>query len=61
MKISNDSQIIPGSFARRFIYIAGLRNFLAHDYQIENSNELINFFKTGLIDTEKYVYFIEKL
>jgi uncharacterized protein YutE (UPF0331/DUF86 family) len=32
-----DYKIIPKDFARKFVYIAGLRNFLAHDYQIDTA------------------------
>ena len=53
-------KISPKSFARKFVYIAGLRNFLAHDYQIDNKNELIGFLRSGLTDMEKYIRFIEK-
>jgi uncharacterized protein YutE (UPF0331/DUF86 family) len=54
-------KIIPKSFAGKFIYIAGLRNFLAHDYQIDNRDELIKFLGSGLTDMEKYIHFIEEL
>jgi len=54
-------KIIPKSFARKFIYIAGLRNFLAHDYQIDNSDELRKFLGSGLMDMGKYIHFIEEL
>jgi len=45
-----DYKIIPKSFTRKFVYIAGLRNFLAHDYEIDTSNDLIRFLKSGLSD-----------
>jgi uncharacterized protein YutE (UPF0331/DUF86 family) len=32
--------VLPGEFAQRFVYIAGLRNFLAHDYQKSSLPEL---------------------
>lgn len=53
--------LIPKSFAKRFVYIAGLRNFLAHDYQVDNRNELLLFLRSGLPDMEKYIRHIEKL
>jgi uncharacterized protein YutE (UPF0331/DUF86 family) len=56
-----EHKIIPKSFAVKFVYIAGLRNFLAHDYQIDNNNELIKFLRSGLSDMEKFIHFIEKL
>lgn len=56
-----DYKIIPKEFARKFIYIAGLRNFLAHDYQIDTLPELKRFLKIGLRDIERFIGFIEKL
>jgi uncharacterized protein YutE (UPF0331/DUF86 family) len=56
-----DYKVIPKSFARKFVYIAGLRNFLAHDYQIETSKDLINFLKSGLHDMKRFLRYIEKL
>ena len=56
-----DHKIIPKSFAREFVYIAGLRNFLAHDYQINTSDELIRFLKSGLSDIKRFINYIEKL
>lgn len=55
-----DHKIIPKSFAHKFVYIAGLRNFLAHDYQIDTTTELKKFLKTGLNDIKKFLSFIEK-
>lgn len=54
-------KIIPREFSRKFVYIAGLRNFLAHDYQINNLPELRRFLKKGLSDIERFIKFIEKL
>lgn len=54
-------KIIPKDFARKFVYIAGLRNFLAHDYQIDTSADLKRFLKSGLSDIKKYIGYIEKL
>jgi uncharacterized protein YutE (UPF0331/DUF86 family) len=56
-----DYKIIPKEFARKFVYVAGLRNFLAHDYQINTLPELKRFLKTGLRDIEKFIGYIEKL
>lgn len=53
-------KILPKDFARRFVYIAGLRNFLAHDYQIDTVAELKKFLKTGINDTRKFVAFLEE-
>lgn len=56
-----DHKIIPISFSRKFVYIAGLRNFLAHDYLIDTVNELVKFLKVGATDIKKFINFIEKL
>lgn len=54
-------KIIPKDFARKFVYIAGLRNFLAHDYQIDTSADLKRFLQSGLGDIKKFIGYIEKL
>lgn len=54
-------KIIPKDFARKFVYIAGLRNFLAHDYQIDTAADLKRFLKSGLSDIKKFICYIEKL
>ncbi|MEK6651721.1 MAG: DUF86 domain-containing protein [Nitrospirota bacterium] len=56
-----DYKIIPKDFARKFVYIAGLRNFLAHDYQIDTSADLKRFLQSGLGDIKKFIGYIEKL
>jgi uncharacterized protein YutE (UPF0331/DUF86 family) len=56
-----DHKIIPISFSRKIVYIAGLRNFLAHDYLIDTVHELIRFLKVGITDIKKFINFIEKL
>ncbi|MDO8747243.1 MAG: DUF86 domain-containing protein [Thermodesulfovibrionales bacterium] len=56
-----DYKIIPKDFARKFVYIAGLRNFLAHGYQIDTSAHLKRFLKSGLSDVKKFICYIEKL
>lgn len=53
--------IISKSFSRKFVYIAGLRNFLAHDYQKSTVSELEKFLKSGIKDTEQFIKHIEKL
>jgi len=35
-----DYKIIPKKFTHKFIYIAGIRNFLAHDYLEDTTTEL---------------------
>lgn len=56
-----DFKIIPKEFARKFAYIAGLRNFLAHDYQVDTTTDLLRFLRTGITDVKKFIGFIEKL
>ena len=56
-----DHKIIPISFSRKLVYIAGLRNFLAHDYLIDTVKELVKFLKAGVTDIKQFINFIEKL
>lgn len=53
--------LIPKDFAEEFVYIAGLRNFLAHDYQKNTTPELEKFLKHGLRDLSNYVKAVETL
>ena len=53
--------IMPKAFAHKFVYIAGLRNFLAHDYQKSTVPELEKFLKSGIKDTEQFIKYIERL
>lgn len=50
-----DYHIIPEDFANRFVYIAGLRNFLAHDYQKDTVPELEKFLLVGVKDIECFI------
>jgi uncharacterized protein YutE (UPF0331/DUF86 family) len=56
-----DYRIVPKDFAYKFVYIAGIRNFLAHDYQKDTLSELEKFLKYGLKDLSLFIKFIEKL
>jgi uncharacterized protein YutE (UPF0331/DUF86 family) len=56
-----DYGIVSKGFANRFVYIAGLRNFLAHDYQINTIPELEKFLKYGLKDLKDFIKSSEKL
>lgn len=56
-----DYALIPKNFASKFVYIAGLRNFLAHDYQKSTVPELEKFLRTGIKDVEQFIKYIEKL
>ena len=53
--------LIPKEFAQKFVYIAGLRNFLAHDYQKNTVPELEKFLKYGLNDIKKFIKAVEAL
>ena len=53
--------LIPKEFANRFVYIAGIRNFLAHDYQKNTVPELEKFLKYGLKDLSKFITAVEEL
>lgn len=54
-------KVMPKEFARKFSYIAGLRNFLAHDYQVETTADLLRFIKTGITDMKKFIGFMERI
>jgi uncharacterized protein YutE (UPF0331/DUF86 family) len=53
--------LIPKEFAQKFVYIAGIRNFLAHDYQKNTVPELEKFLKYGLNDLKKFIKAVEAL
>jgi uncharacterized protein YutE (UPF0331/DUF86 family) len=55
-----DYALMPKTFASKFVYIAGLRNFLAHDYQKSTVPELEKFLRTGIKDVEQFIRYIEK-
>ena len=52
--------IISKEFAGKFVYIAGLRNFLAHDYQKDTVPRLKEFISSGISDVEVFLKYIEK-
>jgi uncharacterized protein YutE (UPF0331/DUF86 family) len=56
-----DYGLISKEFAHRFVYIAGLRNFLAHDYQINTISQLEKFLKHGLKDVREFAKSVENL
>ena len=56
-----DYALIPKDFASKFVYIAGLRNFLAHDYQKSTVPELEKFLRTGIKDVGQFIRYIGKL
>ncbi len=53
-------KVVPSRFAYNFAYIAGLRNFLAHDYLRETIPTLEEFLKSKLADLEKFIRIIEE-
>ena len=53
--------LIPKEFAQKFVYIAGIRNFLAHDYQKDTIPDLKKFLKYGLNDLKKFMTSVEAL
>ncbi len=56
-----DYGLIPKEFSLKFVYIAGIRNFLAHDYQKNTIPELEKFLKYGLIGLKKFTRAVEGL
>ncbi|NWF94386.1 MAG: DUF86 domain-containing protein [Syntrophaceae bacterium] len=54
-----DYGFIPRKFAHQFVYIAGLRNFLAHDYQKSTVPMLEKFLRYGLKDMVSFIKAIE--
>ncbi len=54
-----DYGLIPKEFASKFVYIAGIRNFLAHDYQKDTVPELEKFLEYGLKDIEDFIKIVE--
>ncbi|MDP2973137.1 MAG: DUF86 domain-containing protein [Deltaproteobacteria bacterium] len=56
-----DYGLIPKEFSLKFVYIAGIRNFLAHDYQKNTIPELEKFLKYGLNGLKKFTRAVEAL
>ncbi|HOL22075.1 MAG TPA: DUF86 domain-containing protein [bacterium] len=54
-----ENKIVPEDFAHKFVYIAGLRNFLSHDYTKNTVGELEKFLRTGIKDVEKFLELIK--
>jgi uncharacterized protein YutE (UPF0331/DUF86 family) len=53
--------LIPDEFAHKFVYISGLRNFLAHDYQRDTIPVLEKFLKYGIKDVRYFLKAVESL
>jgi len=56
-----DYGLIPKEFSLKFVYIDGIRNFLAHDYQKNTIPELEKFLKYGLNGLKKFTRAVEAL
>lgn len=56
-----DYGLLPKEFAYKFVYIAGIRNFLAHDYQKDTIPEMEKFLKNSLKDIRRFAETIERL
>lgn len=52
--------VLSKEFSQKFVYIAGLRNFLAHDYQKSTLPELERFLRQGLKDMNTFVVRVEE-
>jgi len=50
---------IPRKFAHKFVYIAGIRNFLAHDYMEDTTREIEKFLRYGLADIDYFLKLVE--
>ena len=57
--ILGEHQIVPAAFAYDFAKIAGFRNFLAHDYEKTNYEEICQIMLDKLEDVKKYIGFVE--
>ena len=55
-----DYGIIPRAFAQKLVYVAGLRNFLAHDYRKSTHPELERFLRYGIADMSTFVTHVEE-
>lgn len=55
-----DFNIIPKDFAYNFVYIAGLRNFLAHEYLKDTTQTLKEFLNKGILDLKEFINFVKK-
>lgn len=55
-----DFNIVPKDFAYNFVYIAGLRNFLAHEYLKNTVPTLKEFMGKGLVDLKEFINHVGK-
>lgn len=53
-------KIVPPDFADKFMYIAGLRNYLAHEYMKDTTPTLIDFLEHKLEDVKRFLTLLEK-
>ncbi len=57
--ILGTQKILPDEFAYDFARIAGFRNFLAHDYEKVNYEEICQYMITRLDSISQYLQYIE--
>lgn len=57
--ILGESRILPDDFAYEFARIAGFRNFLAHDYEKINYEDICQVMLQKLAEVKKYIEYIE--
>ena len=57
--ILGEQRIIPSEFAHEFVKIAGFRNFLAHDYEKINYEEICVVMVKKLQDVRTYVQYVK--
>ena len=56
-----EHKIMPKVFTRKFAYIAWLRNFLAHTYQVETTTDLQKFLRIGIAAAKRFIGFMERI
>lgn len=57
--ILGENRILPDDFAYEFARIAGFRNFLAHDYEKIDYEDICQVMLKKLDDVKKYIAYIE--
>ncbi|MDZ7292779.1 MAG: DUF86 domain-containing protein [candidate division KSB1 bacterium] len=57
--ILGEHQIIPAEFAYEFARVTGFRNFLAHDYEKTNYEEICQIMLNKLKDVKEYIRYVK--
>ncbi|RMD99916.1 MAG: DUF86 domain-containing protein [Calditrichaeota bacterium] len=57
--ILGQQQILPDAFAYEFARIAGFRNFLAHDYEKIDYEEICQILMSKVDEVKKYISYIQ--